>query len=75
MDKLVDTRAAAPLMGITPSTLENWRVLGGGPPFHKLPGRFGKVLYAPADIAAWLEKRRFSSTAEAAAAEGADAWL
>lgn len=75
MNKLVDTRTAAPLLGITPSTLENWRVLGGGPPFHKLPGRFGKVLYDTADITAWLDQRRFNSTAEAATAQSADTLL
>lgn len=69
MQKLIDTKAAAPLIGISPATLENWRVRGEGPSFHKTPGRTGKVLYDPADIAAWREKRRFSSTAEATAAD------
>lgn len=68
MDNLIDTKTAAPLIGIAPATLENWRVRGEGPPFHKTPGRTGKVLYDPADIAAWRAQRRFSSTAEAAAA-------
>ena len=69
MQELLDTKTAAPLIGVTPETLENWRVRGDGPPFHKTPGRTGKVLYDPADIAAWREKRRFASTAEAAAAD------
>lgn len=69
MQKLIDTKAAAPLIGITPATLENWRIRGEGPPFHKTPGRRGKVLYDPADIAAWRDQRRFSSTAAAAAAD------
>ena len=69
MQDLIDTKAAAPLIGITPATLENWRVRGEGPPFHKTPGRTGKVLYDPADIAAWRDQRRFASTAEAAAAD------
>lgn len=69
MHKLIDTKTAAPLIGITPATLENWRVRGEGPPFHKTPGRTGKVLYDPADIAAWRDQRRFSSTAAAAAAD------
>ena len=69
MQKLIDAKAAAPLIGVTPATLENWRIRGEGPPFHKTPGRTGKVLYDPVDIAAWREKRRFESTAQAAAAD------
>ena len=69
MQDLINTKAAALLLGISPGTLENWRVRGEGPPFHKTPGRTGKVLYDPADIAAWREQRRFASTAEAAAAD------
>jgi len=69
MQKLIDTKTAAPLIGITSSTLENWRVRGEGPPFHKTPGRTGKVLYDPADIEAWRTQRRFSSTAQSAAAD------
>jgi hypothetical protein len=44
-------------------------VRGEGPPFHKTPGRTGKVLYDLQDIAAWRAQRRFASTAEAAAAD------
>ena len=69
MDILIPSREAAAFIGVSPATLENWRVRGEGPPFHKTPGRTGKVLYDPADIAAWREKRRFSSTAQAAAAD------
>lgn len=69
MQELINTKVAAPLMGVAPATLENWRVRGEGPPFHKTPGRTGKVLYDPADIAAWREQRRFVSTAEATAAD------
>ena len=69
MQQLIDAKTAAPLIGITPATLENWRVRGEGPPFHKTPGRTGKVLYDPADIEAWRIQRRFTSTAQAAAAD------
>jgi hypothetical protein len=69
MQELIDAKTAAPLIGITTATLENWRVRGEGPPFHKTPGRTGKVLYDPADIEAWRTQRRFSSTAQAAAAD------
>jgi hypothetical protein len=69
MQYLIDSKTAAPLIGVSPGTLENWRVSGSGPPFLKTPGRTGKVMYDPADIAAWREQRRFASTAEAAAAD------
>ncbi|WP_394728189.1 helix-turn-helix transcriptional regulator [Altererythrobacter sp. GH1-8] len=65
MKPLLDTRAAAPLIGHTEGTLENWRVQGVGPKFIK-SGR--KVLYDPDDIEAWRKSRRFQSTSEAEAA-------
>lgn len=63
---LLDTRAAAPRVGVSPGTLENWRVYGKGPKFIKTPGLRGKVLYDPADIEAWKEANRYQSTSEAA---------
>lgn len=65
MNELLDTKTAAPRIGVAPGTLENWRVLGVGPRFIKTPGRRGKVLYDPADIEAWKEANRFQSTSEA----------
>jgi phage terminase Nu1 subunit (DNA packaging protein) len=69
MEKLIDTKTAAPLLGITPATLENWRVRGEGPAFYKTPGRTGKVLYDVAEIAAWRARHRYTSTAQAEAAD------
>jgi hypothetical protein len=69
MDILIPSREAAAFIGISPATLENWRVRGEGPAFIKTPGRTGKVLYEPAQIQAWRAQRRFSSTAQAAAAD------
>ena len=64
MGPLLDTRTAAPLIGVAVGTLENWRVKGIGPKFIKTPGRRGKVLYDPADIKAWKDANRFHSTSE-----------
>ena len=64
MGPLLDTKAAAPLIGVAMGTLENWRVKGVGPKFIKAPGRRGKVLYDPADIEAWKDANRFQSTSE-----------
>lgn len=66
MHDLLDTKAAAPRIGVSPGTLENWRVRGIGPVFIKTPGIRGKVLYDPADIESWKQANRFQSTSEAA---------
>jgi hypothetical protein len=36
-------------------TLERWRRLRIGPPYLRICGR---VLYCPADVAAWIEEQR-----------------
>lgn len=64
MEPLLDTKATAPCVGVSPGTLENWRVQGIGPKFIKTRGRRGKVLYDPADIRAWKDANRFQSTSE-----------
>jgi hypothetical protein len=69
MDVLIPSREAAAFIGVSPATLENWRVRGEGPAFVKTPGKTGKVLYEPAQIQAWRTQRRFSSTAQSAAAD------
>jgi hypothetical protein len=66
MNPLLDTKAAAPHIGVTVGTLENWRIKGIGPKFIKTPGRTGKVLYDPADIEAWKAANRVQSTSESA---------
>jgi len=63
MEKLLNTREAAPLCGVEPHTLENWRLLGKGPAFIRA-GR--NVLYEPSDIRQWRDSNRYSSTAQAA---------
>lgn len=63
---LDQTSAAEFLGGISPRTLEKWRVQGGGPRYSKLGRSRGRVLYDPRDLAAWLEANKVSNTAEAA---------
>lgn len=67
MHDLLDTKSAAPRIGVATGTLENWRCQGTGPKFIKTPGRTGKVLYDPADIEAWKQANRYGSTSEVAA--------
>jgi len=61
---LLDTEAAAPLVGVSAKTLANWRVLGKGPKF--VGGR--KPKYHPDDLAEWVNARRVQSTSERVAA-------
>ena len=59
---LVDTAQAARYLGLSRSTLEKFRVYGGGPRYHK----YSKVVrYRPEDLDDWLNARVFSSTSEA----------
>ena len=65
MQKLLNTNEAAPLVGVKPKTLMNWRVVGFGPK-HVRAGR--KVAYDVADIEAWKAMRRVASTSQPVAA-------
>ena len=57
-----DTGRAADYLGLSPRTLDGYRVSGDGPAFH----RFGnRVRYRRADLDAWAAKRRATTTAEA----------
>ncbi|RMF05231.1 MAG: DNA-binding protein [Alphaproteobacteria bacterium] len=58
------TRQAARRLGLSPRTLEKWRVEGNGPPFYKI-GR--RVAYLEADLVEWLRGRRRRSTSEQSA--------
>jgi hypothetical protein len=65
---LLDTRAAAGVLYVSPGYLEQLRTLGGGPQFLKLPGR-GKagyiVRYSRDSLEAWVRAQRsFSNTTE-----------
>lgn len=60
------TKAAAEALGVSPPTLEHWRVAGSGPPFVRLGSR--AIGYLKDDLLAWAAARRTMSTS--AAAEG-----
>jgi excisionase family DNA binding protein len=53
------TKEAAAWLGLTPNTLEKWRVHGGGPAYRK-HGRY--VRYHMEDLVAWSEANKRSST-------------
>lgn len=57
------TPAAAAHVGLSPSTLEKYRLTGGGPRYAKL----GKICtYATDDLDAWVAERTRTSTSERA---------
>lgn len=56
-----NTREAAAFLGLSPRTLDRYRVTGEGPSFHKFGAR---ILYACADLEAWATARRRTSTSD-----------
>lgn len=58
----VATHQAARKLGVSPRTLEKWRITGDGPPFIKV-GR--RVVYRQCDLDEWLQAHRRLSTSDA----------
>jgi hypothetical protein len=52
---------AASLLRLAAGTLQNRRIAGNGPPYLKLGGR---IVYARADLVAWAEAQRRTSTSD-----------
>ncbi|WP_076070438.1 helix-turn-helix transcriptional regulator [Sphingomonas montana] len=72
--RLLDTVQTAALLGITPNTLKFWRHKGRGPAFIKLgDAPQAGVAYDEADVIAWREARKFSSTSAYSPAAQANA--
>jgi hypothetical protein len=61
---LMETEAAD-LLRVRPSTLQNWRVLGGGPPFLRLGGiKRGRIIYDREALIAWARARERTCTTD-----------
>lgn len=52
--RLLSTGEAGEFLGISPRTLEDWRLRGGGPVFHKVGRRL--VRYDLADLTDFLDR-------------------
>lgn len=65
-DKLLSCAEAADFLTLSMSTLNKYRVHGGGPRFLKL-GR--AVRYARSDLEAWIDQSRRASTSETASSD------
>ena len=61
----LSTRSAAAYLGLSPRTLDRYRVSGGGPDFYRFGGR---ILYRQADLEHWAAERRVSANPEESAA-------
>lgn len=60
---LLSNAQAASLLGITPNTLKFWRHKNRGPAFIKLgDAPQAGVAYDEADVIAWRDARKFTST-------------
>ena len=66
LQRQLSVTEAAAMCGVSKSWLNKRRVYGGGPRFAKISGR---VVYDPADLAAYLEAHRVNNTAQHPAAE------
>ena len=60
-NKLLTTKEAAEYLKLSEKTLASYRSKGTGVPFIKR----GKVFYYKSDLDAWLQKAKFTSTAQA----------
>ena len=61
LSQLVNQERAAQLLGLSPRTMESWRLVGGGPVYIKV-GR--RVRYRRSDLEAWLDARQRTSTSD-----------
>lgn len=72
--RLLDTKQTAVLLGIAPNTLKLWRHKSRGPKFVKLgDAKQAGVAYDEADVIAWRDARKFSSTSAYSPAAQANA--
>ena len=58
LDRLLNQEQAAELLGISPSTVNSWRVQGRGPAFVRISTRC--VRYRYEDLIQYIESKRFA---------------
>jgi hypothetical protein len=63
---LIDEKDAAERLGLSPRTLQAWRVSGGGPKYRKI-GR--RIAYSVDDLAAYVAGCARSSTSQREASQ------
>jgi predicted DNA-binding transcriptional regulator AlpA len=60
--RVMRTPQAAEYVGLSPSTLEKFRLSGEGPIYHKSGPKI--VVYYPDELDSWLHARRRKSTSD-----------
>jgi hypothetical protein len=63
--KMLSPREVAEMLGMTPGSLANWRVTGGGPVFVRIGTR--KIMYRSEDVEAFISGGVRTSTSDVAA--------
>ena len=56
VEKLLDERKVADVLGVSIGTLGRWRREGGGPAFIQVADK--SVRYAPSDLKQWIADRK-----------------
>lgn len=59
---LMTEQEAAKLLGLSPRTLQKWRITGNGPVFVRASAR--AIRYQRPDLERWVEDRRRASTSD-----------
>ena len=59
--RYLNTHQAAEYLGLSPRTLDRYRVKGSGPIYHRFGGR---VRYVAEDLDDWATNRRRTSTSD-----------
>jgi len=57
---VMSERAVADLLGVSPRTLQGWRLRGTGPAYRKLGRK--RIVYMPEDLREYLDRARRTST-------------
>lgn len=57
---LLDERAAAAALGMTPRAMQEWRRSGGGPQYVRISSRC--IRYRPEDLSVWAAERLCTDT-------------
>ncbi|MBX3026967.1 helix-turn-helix domain-containing protein [bacterium] len=60
-ERMMRESEVAALLGVSRRTLQGWRWRGGGPPYVRIGGA---VRYEPAEVRAWLDAQRRTSTSD-----------
>lgn len=62
VERLLNERQAAEMLGVSKRALQAWRYRGGGPAYVRLSAH--AIRYRPCDLALWITGRVHSATSE-----------